>query len=249
MLVSDRVPAAPAFEPVPFPTWDDWVARARGGAHERHAPAGVVGHRDRHGGRRRADPGLAKDARDLELPPWNKGRYGTAVGSAVHAVLQTVDLVTGDGVDETAAAQAAAEGVIGRERDIAALARSALASATVREAIANDYRREMYVATQVNGHTLEGYVDLVFRTPDGLVVVDYKTDAWRDESDLDAKVARYRLQGASYALALEAATGEPVARCVFLFLGTDRAEERAVNDLPRAIEEVRALLAGSAGSS
>ena len=148
----------------------------------------------------RADPGLAKDARDLELPPWNKGRYGTAVGSAVHAVLQTVDLVDGRDIDETAAAQAAAEGVIGREDDIAALARSALASRTVREAVAtSDYRREMYVATQVEGHTLEGYVDLVYRTAEGLVVVDYKTDAWRDESDLDAKVERYRLQGASYA--------------------------------------------------
>ena len=35
------------------------------------------------------DPGLAKGPRDLELPPWNKGRYGTALGRAVHAVLQT----------------------------------------------------------------------------------------------------------------------------------------------------------------
>jgi ATP-dependent exoDNAse (exonuclease V) beta subunit len=194
------------------------------------------------------DPGLAKDARDLELPPWNKGRYGSAVGRAVHAVLQTVDLVTGDGVDETASAQAAAEGVIGRERQIADLARSALASDTVHDAVASDaYRREMYVATSVEGVTLEGYVDLVYRLPeDGLVVVDYKTDAWRDEADLDDKLARYRLQGASYALALEGATGERVARCVFLFLGTGGAEARDVSDLPQAIEEVRALLAGSA---
>ena len=197
----------------------------------------------------RADPGLLKDARDLELPPWNKGRYGTAVGSAVHAVLQTVDLVSGHDVDDTAAAQAAAEGIIGRERDIAALTRSALASHTVREAVAtNDYRREMYVATQVEGHTLEGYVDLVYRTNQGLVVVDYKTDAWRDESDLDAKVERYRLQGASYALALEAATGEPVARCVFVFLGTNGADEREVSDLPRAMDQVRAVLSASGGS-
>jgi hypothetical protein len=81
-----------------------------------------------------------------------------------------------------------------------------------------------------------------------LVVVDYKTDAWRDTSDLDAKVTRYRLQGASYALALEAATGERVARCVFLFLGAGGADERAVSDLPQALAEVRALLAASAGS-
>ncbi|MDQ3431750.1 MAG: UvrD-helicase domain-containing protein, partial [Actinomycetota bacterium] len=43
-------------------------------------------------------PGLAKDARNLELPPWNKGRYGSAIGRAVHGALQTVDLSTGAGV-------------------------------------------------------------------------------------------------------------------------------------------------------
>jgi ATP-dependent exoDNAse (exonuclease V) beta subunit len=103
----------------------------------------------------------------------------------------------------------------------------------------------MYVAAPVGASTVEGYVDLVYRDGEGLVVVDYKTDAWRDDVDLHEKVARYRLQGASYALALETATGEPVARCVFLFLAADRAEERVVSDLPRAIAEVRALLAAS----
>jgi ATP-dependent exoDNAse (exonuclease V) beta subunit len=250
--IPDGLPASaePPSAPVPYPEWHDWVAQRALALANGLAPRVWSATAIATDAAARADPGLAKDARDLELPPWNKGRYGTAVGSAVHAVLQTVDLVTGEGVDDTAAAQAAAEGVIGRERDIAALARSALASATVREAVAsNDYRREMYVATRVDDHTVEGYVDLVYRTPQGLVVVDYKTDAWNDELDLDVKIARYRLQGASYALALEAATGEPVTRCVFLFLGADRAQEREVNDLPHAIEEVRALLAGSAGSS
>ena len=165
------------------------------------------------------DPGLAKDARDLELPPWNKGRYGTAIGRAVHAVLQTVDLATGAGIDDTAAAQAAAEGVIGREDQVAARARVALDDPHGAGGGAYGFHREMYVAAPVDGTTLEGYVDLVYRRPDGLVVVDYKTDAWRDDADLDAKVARYRLQGASYAVALERATGSPVAECVFVFLG------------------------------
>jgi len=195
------------------------------------------------------DPGLHKGPRDLELPPWNKGRYGTALGRAVHAVLQTVDLATGDGLDETAAAQAAAEGIIGREEAVAARARVALTTNTVREAVTHGFRREMYVATPVGATTLEGYVDLVYRRPDGLVVVDYKTDAWRDDADLDAKVARYRLQGASYAVALEQATGEPVAECVFVFLGERDARERPVSDLPTAMREVRALLAGSGAAA
>jgi ATP-dependent exoDNAse (exonuclease V) beta subunit len=194
------------------------------------------------------DPGLRKGARDLDLPPWNKGRYGTAIGRAVHAVLQTVDLATGAGVDDTAAAQAASEGVIGTEAEIAALARAAIASDVVRAAVAGGFRREMYVAAPVGDRLLEGYVDLVYRDPAraGLVVVDYKTDAWARDGDLDEKVARYRLQGASYAVALQAATGIPVTRCVFVFLRPDRAVSRDVADLPAAMDAVRDLLGASA---
>ena len=50
----------------------------------------------------RRRPGLAKEPRDVDLPPWQKGRYGTAIGRAVHGVLQTVDLATGDGLAEAA---------------------------------------------------------------------------------------------------------------------------------------------------
>ncbi len=171
-----------------------------------------------------------------------KGRYGTAIGRAVHAVLQTIDLRTGDGLDETAAAQAAAEGVIGHEGRIAALARSALDSDTVQEAVQGDFWRETYVATPVGDRILEGYVDLIYRSDDGLVVVDYKTDAWRTDEDLDNKLERYRLQGASYVLAVSRATGQPVTRCEFLFLGETGAEVRSVDDLGSALEEVQAAL-------
>src|SRR5262249_11319473 len=123
------------------------------------------------------DPGLAKQPRDLELPPWNKGRYGTAIGRAVHGTLQTVDLATGDGVVATAAAQAPAEGVLGYEATIEVLTRAALACPTVARAAARPHWRETYVAVPFDGITLEGYVDLVFRDDDGLVIVDYKTDA------------------------------------------------------------------------
>ncbi len=82
-----------------------------------------------------SDPGLAKSARNLDLPAWQKGRYGTAVGRAVHGVLQTCDLATGHDIEAGAAAQAAAEGILGREAVVARLARSALASPTVAAAV------------------------------------------------------------------------------------------------------------------
>ncbi len=188
------------------------------------------------------DPGLAKEGRDLELPPWNKGRYGTAIGRAVHAVLQTVDLASGAGVTETAAAQAAAEGVLGREAAIAALARSAIASPVVCRAAGRPYWRETYVAVPLDGITLEGYVDLVYRDDDGLVVVDYKTDAVRG-IDLDERLAHYRVQAAAYALAVAEATGEPVVRCVLCLLDPDGARDVVVegDELAAGVAEVRRL--------
>src|SRR5262249_52867850 len=156
----------------------------------------------------RPDPALAKDPPDLELPPWLKGRYGTAIGRAVHAVLQTVDLASGAGLADAAAAQAAAEGVLGHEARIADLARSALRGPSVREAAGLPHWRELYVATPLGDTLLEGYVDLLYRSALGLVVVDYKTDQAGDERGLDERVERYRLQGAAYALAIERVTGE-----------------------------------------
>ena len=90
------------------------------------------------------------------------------------------------------------------------------------------YWRETYVAVPFEGITLEGYVDLVFRDDDGLVVVDYKTDAV-DAATRAERVAHYRIQAAAYALAVAEATGEPVVRGVLCFLdpdGRDRGRVR-----------------------
>jgi len=193
------------------------------------------------------DPGIAKEGRDLELPPWSKGRYGTAIGRAVHAVLQTVDLATGVGLADLAAAQAAAEGVLGYEATIAQLVRSALASRTVRAASAAEHWRETYVAVPVDGLTLEGYVDLVYRdraADDAFVVVDYKTDAIDSDTTLAARMSHYRVQGAAYALAVAAATGGRVDRCVFVFLAPDgvREVDIAGDELAAAVTDVHALI-------
>ena len=94
---------------------------------------------------------------------------------------------------------------------------------------------------------VEGYVDLVYRGSDGLVVVDWKTDAVAGDDDVAAKLARYRLQGAAYVAALEAVTGEPVARMVFVFLDRDGAVEADLPDLRAAVEEAKAAVASVSG--
>ncbi len=188
------------------------------------------------------DPGLAKAPRDLDLPPWQKGRYGSAIGRAVHGVLQTIDLATGNQLGEIAAAQAAAEGVLGHEADVQALVSSALDSAIIREAAAATHWREIFVAAPVEGRLLEGYIDLLYDRGDGLVVVDHKTDAWDDDEGLDAKVARYRMQTAAYALAVELTTGRNVVDAALLFLAPEGAVVRHIPDLNAAKTDARALV-------
>ena len=188
------------------------------------------------------DPGLQKRPRDLDLPPWLKGRYGSAVGRAVHGVLQTIDLTTGEGLDDAVAVQCQAEAVLDRAAEVRQLVTEALGSAVVQEAAAAPHWREVYVCTLIGDRLLEGYVDLLYRGTSGLVVVDHKTSASADPAELDRRVAGYRLQGAAYAVAVGRSTGEPVARVVFLFLTPSGPVERELTDLAAAMADVERLV-------
>jgi ATP-dependent helicase/nuclease subunit A len=165
-----------------------------------------------------AEAGRAKGPRDLELPPWSKGRYGSAIGRAVHAVLQVIDLGTGDGLDQAVAAQSVAEGLVGNEDLIRSVVQSALDSEVVKRAAASQHWRETYVGTvQDDGTILEGYVDLIFREIDGsLTVVDYKTDAV-PAGAIPSRVAYYKPQMDAYRECLTASTGGEVSTTL-LFL-------------------------------
>jgi ATP-dependent exoDNAse (exonuclease V) beta subunit len=223
---------------------DEWIAAreevlARSGRSATVAATALAEAPGTEGSAAPTDPGLAKDEPHDDRPAWRRGRAGTSVGRAVHAVLQSIDLATGAGLDATARAQALAEGIPQREAEVRALARSALQAPTIRNAVAGGrYWREVPVAAVVDGVTVEGFVDLLVETLEGLVVVDYKTDQIPTDADLDAAMVRYRVQGAAYALALERALGTPVARCVFVFTRRRRAVEREVDDLRGAVAEV-----------
>ena len=189
------------------------------------------------------DPGLQKRPLDLDLPPWLKGRYGTAIGRAVHGVLQTIDLATGDGLDASVRAQSQAEAVPDRELVVRKLVEDALGSPVVQEAARSPHWREVYACTPIGDRLLEGYVDLLYRGPHGLAVVDHKTAATNDPAELDRRVQGYRLQGAAYAVAVGRATAEPVTKVVFLFLTPNGAVERELGDLETAMADVERLVA------
>jgi ATP-dependent exoDNAse (exonuclease V) beta subunit len=183
-----------------------------------------------------------------EHAPWRRGRAGTAVGRAVHAVLQTIDHGTLEGLTDAARAQAAAEGVPDRAVEIATLVRTACASQPLRDALASGRSwRELYVATPIltaGGEVLvEGFVDLLYRADDGYAVVDYKTDAVRTEAEIDRAMERYRLQGAAYALALGSRLDAPVTRFECVFVTPARVRRVAGEALQAAIEEARGRVA------
>ncbi|MEX2658973.1 MAG: UvrD-helicase domain-containing protein [Acidimicrobiales bacterium] len=238
-VVAPRPPAPP---PPPAPDdRDGWVAARTRLLAERGRP------------RFASATAIAREAAEPVEPagdgggpgiPWSKGRAGTAIGRAVHATLQLHD---GDPVtiDRLATQHAHLEAVPEAAATVAAQARSALRAPTVvaAHAAARSWR-ELYVAAPVGDRAVEGYIDLLYETPEGLVLVDYKTDSVTGPADADAKTARYGLQTATYALALEASTGLEVVAAHLVFCTAGEPLERQVPDLPGLKEQVRRLVSG-----
>jgi ATP-dependent exoDNAse (exonuclease V) beta subunit len=173
--------------------------------------------------------GVAKGGRDVELPAWSKGRYGSAIGRAVHATLQVVDLASGDGVQDAVRAQCVAEGVAEFTPLVTALVRSALGSDVVKRAAAREHWRESYVGmVQKDGTVLEGFVDLIYREDDGsLVIVDYKTDDAPDAA-LASRVSYYAPQLNAYRTIVESAINAPTAAPILVFARQTAARSREV---------------------
>jgi ATP-dependent helicase/nuclease subunit A len=201
---------------VPPPEWEEWLAglrlaRDRSRAIPAISASGLEGTEPEIVLDKDAEPGAAKGPRDLQLPPWSKGRYGSAIGRAVHGVLQVIDLATGAGLDEAVAAPSLAEGVAGQEALVTALVRSALSSEIVQRAAVREHWREMYVGTvRADGTIVEGYIDLIYREDDGtLVIVDYKTDAVT-AAGVGSRIAYYAPQMRAYRECLGDATGGDV---------------------------------------
>ncbi|MYH71257.1 MAG: AAA family ATPase [Acidimicrobiia bacterium] len=199
------------------------------------------------------DPGLAKDwpdEGDGQSSTWRKGRYGTKVGRAVHGVLQTVALdVDPNQLDQVAGDQTKTQGISSERDTVQALTESVLTSTTVREAAGSEHWKELFVAAPVDDTVVEGYIDLLYRTDDGLVVVDYKTDDIHYDETRQDKIDRYKLQVAAYSLAVEQAVGEEVIRCVLVFARASQTAEEVIFDgdeLASAQREVRAILASAA---
>lgn len=186
--------------------------------------------------------------------PWRKGRGASEVGRAVHAVLQAVDLSTGEGIDAAAKLHATAEGVGERTEEIADLARATLQVPVVqRAALSANVFREAYVGVPLeeNQTGLEGFIDLAFVDDNGhMVIVDFKTDRIAEDADLTAASTPYRTQLGAYAHAISKATGLRVSEAWLVYsrraLNGGDAQYR-VEDLGGAAREAAELAADVVG--
>jgi ATP-dependent exoDNAse (exonuclease V) beta subunit len=208
--------------------------------------------------RRETTPPLSTEDDATTRPPSDADLVGgAALGSAVHRVLETIDFVQPVGLSTLASLAAAEFGLSGQDvvDDIEQRVRHVLATDTIEQARSHRHHRELYVATTLgpsapaesspSASQVEGFVDLVIETDEGLLIVDYKTD-WlgedpsRRKAAAESRAADYRLQGATYALALRAITGRPVVGVRFLFTGAEAAYEIDLDDLEAAEDDVRA---------
>ncbi|GAC1529340.1 MAG: UvrD-helicase domain-containing protein [Acidimicrobiales bacterium] len=188
------------------------------------------------------DDDPAQDEPSGATPARRRGRAGTAIGRAVHATLQRLDLREPTDIEAEAGRQAYLEGVSGLSDTVSAMVRSALGSDAVRLAATHPHHKELFLSAPIGETVVEGYVDLLVETQDGLVIVDYKTDGVRSAAEVDAKVDFYASQGGAYAVVLEAVTGQTVTECRFVFCRPGGAIERTVDDLGSVTHRVRAHL-------
>jgi len=144
-------------------------------------------------------------------------------GTAVHSVLERVDLARPDDVARHADAAAREHGMADRADEIARVARRALASDAIARALrSSPVLREVAFAVPLplsesgEGGVAEGRIDLLFQEDGGIVIVDFKTDNVT-ASDVDARTEEYRAQALTYAWAARAATALPVREVVFLY--------------------------------
>lgn len=146
-----------------------------------------------------------------------RGRAGTAIGSAVHQVLQDVDFADLSNLDQLINSAVAAYTGEATYEDIAPRVQSILNSPTMQKASGLKTIHEAWVAAEVEpGVELEGAVDLLIENEDGtLSIIDFKTDRVSGD-DLLIRARGYEPQLGGYALILES-LGFEVRDAVLIF--------------------------------
>ncbi len=165
----------------------------------------------------------SEPVRDEEPAP-GASSHGRELGTLVHAVMERIDFGAPETARDVARAISRSTG-FGEDLvdEAAALVRSALGEPIMRRAaVTSRSSREVPFCLSHAGTTIEGKIDLLFEEDDGIVVVDYKTDAVA-LGGANALAERYRDQAEAYALAVREVSGTPPKEIVVFFMRTGEA--------------------------
>ncbi len=160
---------------------------------------------------------LRVERRDDTQRIWAARSEAALVGTALHKVMELIDLEDPTNLETLARAICFDLGVQGHVEEVVGMARNCLASPTVRRATAScSYKREIQFDMALESRRLVGRADLLFVDEDGLVALDYKTDHLAVD-EADSRTAFYSGQAESYVHGITQATGLPVQEVVFVF--------------------------------
>ncbi|HEY5640651.1 MAG TPA: UvrD-helicase domain-containing protein [Dehalococcoidia bacterium] len=151
--------------------------------------------------------------------PWSRGRSRSRLGRAVHAAIQSLPLDPDDAtIQAFCRAQAVAEAIPHQEGDVIRLVTWVVreSDAWRRAASARRAIREAPFALRHDGAVLEGFVDLLIETDDGIEIIDWKTDHVKAE-DVAERLKQYELQAGLYVHGVQEATGRPVSSVTYVF--------------------------------
>ena len=165
----------------------------------------------------------------------DKPLTGTEKGIATHLVLQYMDFAKGGSREEIEGEvqRLCARGFLSRREaeavDVAAVARLFASDLGKRMRSCPQVLREfkfsllcdaaeIYGAAAGEQLLLQGVVDCCLDEPDGLVIIDYKTDRVRTAQEIQERGKRYRGQILSYARAMERIHGKKVKQCLLYFI-------------------------------
>ena len=197
---------------------------------------------------RALDQEIAEDAyhtpyiRPLVQPKFRREKKGLTPaerGTATHLVLQYLDLQNLDVPGQVeklrlesklTAEQAAAVDVPALRRFLESPLAEEMRQA---ETAAREYRFTVLMpardydpaAAEEDSILLQGVVDCWFETPEGITVVDFKTDFVQTEEDVAQHAELYRGQLAAYSLALERVLEKAVTRKALYFLQAGKTVE------------------------
>jgi ATP-dependent exoDNAse (exonuclease V) beta subunit len=189
-----------------------------------------------------AGPGGDAGGEEGEIDPATA--RGMPFGRAVHAVLERAALGSPLDPGEAEVAERVASVAEAEEVDAAAVLATASAAlvspAAVAAASARRCWREAFVAAEIEGVVVEGFVDLLWEDDAGLHVADWKTDRLTSAEERRARAGRYALQLATYAVALEHVAGRPVVELALVFCGPGEVAQELV--IGTALDEAKAAV-------